>query len=157
MRAPGRLTETLDRLEARLMTRRPGLAMRRLLIAAFALWLPAATGQGGRATCSAATSLAKLLTERPHLSCHGGGGENLKKSCCCKGEETIRAAACGCHDGQQAFGTPAHGPLLPSMTWRFGPLHAERSPLARLRLRFDGPPGDAPDDPPPQPRLLRHA
>src|SRR5689334_16993036 len=89
----------------------------RLLVAAFALWLPAATGQGGKATCVAAATFAKSVVQtgkRPHLSCHGEPG--AKKTCCCRGQETLRAAACGCHEGESAFGAAAHDPMLAAWT-----------------------------------------
>lgn len=130
--------------------RRARSLLSRLLIAGFALWLPAVTGQGGKATSIAAESLARSLTQRPHLSCHGDKGE--KKSCCCKGEQTIRAAACGCHEGQEAFGLAAYDPTLAS--WTSGPLRrpwkdcpaVDRPDLALGTLA-------EPPDPPP-PRLL---
>lgn len=120
----------------------------RLLVAAFALWLPAATGQGGRATCIAASSLAKSLAERPHLSCHGDSG--AKKRCCCNSEQTIRAAACGCHDGQSMHPTAAHDPTIASWVLRAGRrpvVHAERPPATGSP---HGRSPDAPDPPPPR-------
>ena len=138
----------------RLRTRR---LVFRVLIAALALWLPAATGKGGKATCVAAAAFAKSTVEaRPHLSCHGEAGAK-KKNCCCKGEETLRAAACPCHEGQHAFGTAAHDPMLTS--WVAG--------TARLTNDMDGPAlftrapherfADAPDPPPPQASFSRTA
>lgn len=122
----------------------------RLLVAAFALWLPAATGQGGKATAIATESLAKSLNSRPHLSCHGENGANAKKNCCCKKEQTLRAAACGCHDGQTVFGIAAHDPMLAA--WIHG---AGVRPVERRGAVADAPSppdelGDAPDPPPPQ-------
>ena len=129
----------------------------RLLVAAFALWLPAATGQGGKATCIAAESLAKSLTSRPHLSCHGEGGAKATKSCCCKGEQTLRAAACGCHDGQTVFGAAAHDPMLAGWTWRAGPRPVLRPGAAAGARTPPGHLADAPDPPPPQSPLLDRA
>jgi len=122
----------------------------RVLVAAFALWLPAATGQGGKATAIAAESFAKSMTSRPHLSCHGEGGAKAKKSCCCNGEQTLRAAACGCHDGPNVFGIAAHDPALAA--WIHG---AGVRPVERRRTVASAPipPGqnaDAPDPPPPR-------
>jgi hypothetical protein len=122
----------------------------RVLVAAFALWLPAATGQGGKATCIAAESLAKSLTSRPHLSCHGEGGAKADKNCCCKGKPTLRAAACGCHDGQTVFGTAAHDPMLAAWIVGAGARPLEhRGAVARSTVPA-GLLADAPDPPPPQ-------
>lgn len=128
--------------------RRARSVLSRLLVAAFALWLPAATGQGGKATCIAAASYAKALSERPHLSCHGEKG--AKKRCCCNSEPTIRAAACGCHDGQTMHPTAAHDPTIASGIVLAG---------VRPAVPYEGPPprlapfgrlADAPDPPPPR-------
>jgi hypothetical protein len=123
----------------------------RLLVAAFALWLPAATGTGGKATCVAATAFAKQVAQagqRPHLSCHGEPG--AKKTCCCRGVETLRAAACGCHEGQDGFASAAHDPMLRGWIPGLAVLSDDRvrprgfTALPPDRLR------DAPDPPPPQ-------
>jgi hypothetical protein len=123
----------------------------RLLVAAFALWLPAATGQGGKATCVATAAFAKTVAQagkRPHLSCHGEPGQ--KKTCCCRGEESLRAAACGCHEGQSAFGTAAHDPMLAGWAPGTAVLSVDSS---RPRGFTALPPeraGEAPDPPPPR-------
>jgi hypothetical protein len=134
----------------------------RVCIAAFALWLPAATGKGGKATCVAAAvtgkggkatcvaaaSYAKSMNERPHLSCHGENG--ARKSCCCKGEQALRAAACDCHDGQRMFGAAAYDPML--ARWSAGPAgdFALASPIARDRSMDRGRFSKPPDPPPPK-------
>jgi hypothetical protein len=125
--------------------------MSRVLVAAFALWLPAATGQGGKATCIAAETLARTMTApgaRPHLSCHGESG--TKKGCCCKGQQTLRSAACHCHDGQAVDGATAHDPMLASWTRSPGPLPA--APL-RAASALPVPKGQLtgePETPPPR-------
>jgi hypothetical protein len=123
----------------------------RVLVAAFALWLPAATGQGGKATVVAAHTLAKSMNERPHLSCHGDAGS--KKNCCCKGKETLRAAACGCHDGETVYGTSAHDPMLAA--WVAGAVKASSSgaPIA-ADAEVSGRSADVPELPPPKAGLF---
>lgn len=122
----------------------------RLLVAAFALWLPAATGQGGKATAIAAESLAKSLTSRPHLSCHGENGAKAHKNCCCKGEQALRAAACGCHDGQTVFGVAAHDPALAAWVHGAGVRPVERRGAVAGAPIPTGQLADAPDPPPPR-------
>ncbi len=131
-----------------MLRRRARSVLSRLLVAAFALWLPAATGQGGRATCVAAAAYAKSLTERPHLSCHGENG--TKKRCCCNSEATIRAAACGCHDGQSLHPAAAHDPTITSWAVVAGARPGLAHDSAPPRPSPAGRLADAPDPPPPR-------
>ncbi|MFN2426303.1 MAG: hypothetical protein ABR587_07635 [Candidatus Binatia bacterium] len=131
---------------------RASSALCRVLVAAFALWLPAATGQGGKATCNAASTLARSMSgARPHLSCHGENG--AKKSCCCTGQDAIRAAACGCHDGQTIFGVAPHDPTLASWSWRAGSRPSSPRAFVTALLDPDGLAAQAPDPPPPKAAL----
>ena len=140
--------------------RRRVTLFRRLLVAALALWLPIASGQGGRATCVAAASLAKSLiasSSRPHLSCHGENGVDSKKDCCCKSKTTLRAAACGCHDGDPLYATAAHDPMLGSWMSSTAPLraaYAHRNPYQDAML---GRGTDGPDPRPPRFFFSDHA
>lgn len=130
----------------------------RILIAVFALWLPAATGQGGRATCTAAAAFAKTMSgARPHLSCHGENGARGAKKCCCNSETSIRAAACGCHDGQSAFGAAVHDPVLASLRWKAGaPLERRLARLPKAAAPL-GESREPPDPPPPRVSPSEHA
>lgn len=127
--------------------RRPAM---RLLVAAFALWLPVATGQGGKAACGAAAEFAESLLshQRPHLSCHGEKGR--KADCCCKSRTTLRAAACGCHDGDPGFGVSAQDPMLAGWVLVAAANAALESRPASLTATMHGRGYDAPDSPPPQ-------
>lgn len=133
----------------------------RLLVAAFALWLPVATGQGGRATCNAAAMFAKSLSAgpvRPHLSCHGENGQSgakAKKDCCCKNKTGLRSANCGCHDGKPGFGLAAHDPMLGTWLTRTPALADRHARRAAQTDATAGRLGDAPDPPPP--RSIRSA
>jgi hypothetical protein len=128
----------------------------RMLVAAFALWLPAATGAGGKATCIAASSLARSLEtpDHAHLSCHNTGGD---KDCCCKGRTQLRAAACGCHDGAPAFGETAHDPMVAVWASLDRVRALESNEAVAATERFRGRAGDGPEPPPPDSILLVRA
>jgi hypothetical protein len=125
----------------------------RIAIALFALWLPLTMGQGAKATTVVADALyaaGALPGSRPHLSCHMEHG----KDCCCKNQVTIRAAECGCHDGESS-GAPSCGdPTLPIHCDHIGTPAFDPSTSEQECPAPYGRTAEPPDPPPPTPILL---
>ncbi|HEY2775711.1 MAG TPA: hypothetical protein VGK20_16845 [Candidatus Binatia bacterium] len=131
-------------------SRRPRSIAVRALIAALALWLPAATGQGGRAVGLATATLAVRVSGHAHLSCHGDS-----KDCCCKNQVTLRSGLCGCHDGATAPALTDDDPMLAAAVFAPEPAVAaarcgDAAPVVSLSPVV-APPDRPPQAPPPSP------